>query len=341
MKNKFYNQFATETYEQAKMINGNPSGIINLAKSPFKWCRGLWDVMHSYTWFTSECNLAQDRPYYLKLDKDGKYTYDLALAQLITNDSLQTKQLSEGVNGLITAPEVCSLITRQAYEEANHSNTYTTAAEEVTDDDNVVYNLHKVDKMLISKNQMVADMFENINTDKETITDQEKLVTFAANQILEQLVFPGGFLMLWSFNFPGTNKMISFIERDETGTHVPLFMNIFNTTVRQVGITEETVTSIQHLIKAMVDIEIKWTKYLAKNKLGFSDQAIELYVQYHGNSVCKNLNLPLVYDETDGGPLMSIVHSKSMLSGNNVKANFFETAVSDYDVAGLDGSEDY
>ena len=42
------------------------------------------------------------------------------------------------------------------------------------------------------------------------------LVAFAANQVLEELVFPGGFVTLWSLGHKmiGTAKDISFIERD-------------------------------------------------------------------------------------------------------------------------------
>jgi len=213
-KKRFYNQFTDERYQDAKVLNGLPSGIVNQVKTPHKWAKSLWDIMLSYTWFVSECNLGQDKVPYINLTEESRYAHDLALAQLITNDSIQTKQLTEGVNGYVTNKVINACLTRQAFEEALHATTYTSMAEDICLDIDRIYELHHKDKMLAKKNQNVADMFEVLNSNPETATDSDKQLVFVANQILEKLVFPGGFVVLWSFNFVGTNKAIGFIERD-------------------------------------------------------------------------------------------------------------------------------
>jgi len=61
-----------------------------------------------------------------------------------------------------------------------------------------------------------------------------------------------------------------------------------------------------------------------------------MYIEYIANSVCTNLKIPLQYDVTDGGPLMEIYVTHSMLSNVKMKTNQFESKVGDYTVGGLD-----
>ncbi len=335
---KYYDEETNEKFVDAKIIGGKPSGVINQVKEPFKWARTIYKLMQSYTWYVSECNVSQDKIPYKILPEEHKYAYDMALGQLIVNDSIQTKQLVDGISRYITSPSVNICLVRQAYEEAEHSVTYTTIAEEVCDDVDRIYELHKHEPMLARKNRAVTEMYDNVTQENKIPTGQELIIAFTANQILEQQVFPGGFVVLWSFNFTGTNKAIQFIERDESGTHVPLFKNIFRAAVKQEGLLPDTLIKIKAMIKHMNDEEIIWTKHISKNLLGFSDNSIKMFVEYHSNSVCKNLNIDLLYDVTDGGPLMSLFKQQSLLYGKT-KTNFFETASGDYAVNSLD--EDY
>jgi ribonucleoside-diphosphate reductase beta chain len=296
--------------------------------------------MENNGWYPEECNLSRDIVKYKALSDEQKYAYDMALAQLVQDDSVQTHQLVEDISKYITSPVVKSAITLQAYQEANHSRSYSVTAETVVGDPDKIYNLYKTEPMLARKNEAVFKMYENITADDKNPTTQELLIAFAANQILEELVFPGGFVVLWSFGFPGTSTMISFIQRDETGTHVPLFRNIFRTAVKENSIEDSTIETISKMIVHMCEEEKIWTKHITKALLGFSEAAVDLYVEYFANSVCKNLNIPLLYPVTDGGPLMSIVEENSLLTtSSSTKSNFFETAVVDYSKNSID--DDY
>jgi len=336
---KLYNPGSTETFNEAKIINGNPNGIINFNDTPHQWAVSIYELMGNYTWFTKECGLAQDKVPYINATDAQRYTYDMSLAQLITNDSVQTKQLVDSITGVVTSPVVGACLARQAYEESLHSQSYAVAAAEVCQDSDRIFTLYKTEPALARKNNAVAAMYEKINQQDVEPTDQDKLLAFVANQILEELIFPGGFIALWSLGWSGTCKTISFIERDESGTHVPLFKNIFRTAVKQVGISQETIDIAISMITDMADEEKIWTKHITKGSLGFSDKAIDLLVEHKANSVCNNLNLPLQYLVTDGGPLMTIHDNYSMLSKSKTKSNFFEVPVGDYSIGGLD--EDY
>lgn len=334
---KYYNPESLEDFGEAKIINGTPSGVLNFNKTPHKWGVQIYRMMEGYTWFPEECHLAQDKVAYQNLIPEKKYAYDMALGQLIADDSMQATQLVGSISSYITSPVINACLTRQAYEETNHSRTYAVAADEVCQDSDRIYNLHKTEPALARKNLAVSSMYEEVNSDNPGV--QELLVAFAANQILEELVFPGGFITLWSLGMPGTCKAISFIERDEKGTHVPLFKNIFATAKRENTLEPETQEKILQLIGFMADEEKIWTKHITKKLLGFSPGAVDLFVEFQANSVCDNLKLPPLYERTDGGPLISIVDQYSMLSSSKKKTNFFEQPVGDYTVNGLD--DDY
>lgn len=335
-----YNLGSTEDFADSKIIGGNPSGIINFNRTNFKWALNIYNLMESNQWFPSEANLGQDKTPYSQLSDAERYKYDMALSQLISNDSIQTNQLMDSINRYITSPVVNTTLALQAYQEANHTKSYSVCVEEVCQDEDRIYNMHKHEPALARKNKAVADMYAKMY-DGDEPTEQDLLVAFAANQILEELVFPGGFVALWSLGskMAGTAKMIQFIERDESSTHVPLFKNIFNAAVKQVGLEPETEQTILNMIKHMTEEEKIWTKHITKGTLGFSDAAIDLLIESKANSVCANLKLPLLYQVTDGGPLMAIIHQYALNSPTKKKANQFEVPVSDYAVNALD--DDY
>jgi len=338
MKKQYYNPDSTENFMDAKIIGGDPSGIINTSRSPHKWALPLYRLMESYTWYPEECNLSGDKQLYNNLSDDMKRAYDMALAQLIQNDSVQAKQLPEGIAPYITSPMISACLVRQAYEETNHARTYALGAEEVCSDVDRIYTMDKHEPALLRKNLAVSKMYESIQT-KNNPDSQDILKIAAANQVLEELVFPGGFCVLWSFKFPGTSKAIGFVQRDEQGTHVPLFKNIFREIKNQEGIENSTLEYIRNLVKHMVNEEKIWTKEISKPLMGFSDKAIDMFIEYQGNSVLTNLGLEPEFEITDGGPLLEFVRLNSMLSKDRKKTNFFEISVGDYARNTID--EDY
>ena len=341
---KIYNLISEEDFNDAKIINGNPSGIINFEKTNHKWATSLWDLMESRTWFPKEINVSSDKTSYPKLTEYQHRSFDLVLAQLITNDSIQTNQLMDSINRYITSPVVNACLSRQSYEEANHSRSYAVMAEDICGDTDRIYNMHKHDEGLARKNNAVAQMYAKVNS-SDNPSDYDVLKAAAANQILEKLVFPSGFVILWSMKslMPGTGQMISSIDRDED-SHVILFKNIFRSIKNQIiessfyhdTTLSKTIEEIKDMIIDMAEEEKIWAKYASKGLLGFSEAAIDKYVEFKANAVCKNLKIDNIYTESNGGPLYSIEVENSLLIGDK-KTNFFETQVVDYSVGSLQG----
>lgn len=346
VRKKIYNYGSDESLKAPTIIGGNPTGVISYNQTPHKFAQLIYRAMQDGTWFAQQVNISKDKVNYPLLPENIKRSYDLVLAQLIMNDSIQTNQLVDSINQYITSPVVNAALALQAYQESQHSDSYSIMAEDICQDTDRIYELHKHDEELFLKNKAVADMY-NILYQGTTPTNEDLLLAFAANQILEELVFPGGFVFFHSIEnyMPSTDEMICEIQKDER-LHVRLFQGIFRTAIKESfdGVVPAIVIErIHNMVKIMVDAEIRWTKYVTKDMLGFSDHSIKVYIESQGNSVCNNLGLPLLYEEVplEKNPLKQklLSHYKNA-EEVTTKSLFFEANVADYQKTGPDMSAD-
>lgn len=118
-----YNYSSDEDFMEAKVIGGNPNGIFNFNRCPQKWAQEIYRNMRDRTWFPQQVNISKDKVNYPKLDPKMKKSYDLVLAQLISNDSIQSSQLVERINCFITSPIVNACLIQQATDECGKPET--------------------------------------------------------------------------------------------------------------------------------------------------------------------------------------------------------------------------
>lgn len=365
--------FNQEGKKFCNIIGCESDGVIDFVDPDYKWAANLWDQMIANTWFPSEVSLSKDKILFEKLPNNLKAIYKTNLAQLIANDSIQTNQLQDRINPYITSPIVNAVISRQAWEEANHSKSYAVLGEEVLDyfDKKEIYTLNKKNRYLYNKNKEVSKMFEQLyKSDRKIVSFLSKetnekiinfleeklnvrfeptigdlLLAFVANNVLERMIFYPGFTLMWWFGeehgLLGTAKMIQFIERDEY-THVVLFKNIFRTAVKELlvdtkHLPEEFIERIYKLLKHMTWVEINWMLYLAKqaNINGFNEDTISQFIQDKANSICKNLGIDKLYPDVKDGGLIETFVDKWSLVGKDNKTSFFESKVADYSLGTL------
>ena len=125
---KIFNLDSQEPYTNAKVAFGNPNGIINFERNNHKWAFSLYKKMCERTWFPGHVNISKDKVDYPVLGEAQKRAYDLVLAQLITNDSIQANQLADKINSFITSPVVNAAIIRQSWEECYVEGTEVLTA---------------------------------------------------------------------------------------------------------------------------------------------------------------------------------------------------------------------
>jgi len=333
-RKEIYNPDSKENLNDRRIFGGNSDGMINFTKMKYQWALNLWDTMEGNTWFPKEVQMTGDAKDYKFLTPPEKRMYNLVLSQLIFMDSLQTNNLMDNINPYITAPEVNACLSRQAYEEANHSKSYAVMVESISDNTDEIYNMWKNDTQLREKNNYISDVYKNLSGD---ITDEKILLALFANQILEGLYFYAGFAAIYALGksgkMLGSSQMIRFIQRDEV-THLLLFQNMINSVRKERPdlFTKELEEKVRTMFRKAVELESSWGSYITQGQvLGFTDTIIKQYIQYLAD---KRL------DAVGYKPEYNVKHPIPWVDGyasfNDQRTNFFEGNVVNYSKGSID-----
>ena len=323
-----YNPSSLENINDRRTFGGNPDGMINFTRVKYPWALNLWDVMEGNTWFPKEVQMTQDAKDYKFLTPSEKRMYDLVLSQLIFMDSLQTNNLMDNINPYITAPEINAILSRQAYEEANHSKSYAVMVESISDNTDEIYDMWKNDIKLREKNNFISESYENLTGD---ISDKKIVLAMFANQILEGIYFYAGFAAIYALGksgkMLGSSQMIKFIQRDEV-THLLLFQNLINSTrqERPELFDAKLEAEVRQMFKQAVDLESSWGDYITKGQiLGFTKDIIRQYIEYLADRRLEAVGYAPEYNVTNPIPWVD-----GYSSFNEQRTNFFEGNVVNY-----------
>lgn len=329
-----YNPDSNESLNDRRIFGGNSDGMINFTKMKYQWALNLWDMMEANTWFPKEVQMTGDAKDYKYLTEPEKRMYDLVLSQLIFMDSLQTNNLMDNINPYITAPEVNACLSRQSYEEANHSKSYAVMVESISDNTDQIYNMWKTDDKLKEKNDYIAEVYRNL---AGGITDEKILLALFANQILEGLYFYAGFAAMYALGkagkMLGSSQMIRFIQRDEV-THLILFQNMINSTRKERPelFTAELENTVREMFRKAVQLEASWGAYITQGQiLGFTDKIIEQYIQYLADRRLEAVGYKAEYNVKHPIPWVD-----GYASFNDQRTNFFEGNVVNYSKGSID-----
>ena len=329
-----YNPDSKESLNDRRIFGGNSDGMINFTKMKYQWALNLWDTMEANTWFPREVQMTGDAKDYKYLTEPEKRMYDLVLSQLIFMDSLQTNNLMDNINPYITAPEINACLSRQSYEEANHSKSYAVMVESISDNSDQIYDMWKTDLKLKEKNNYIATVYENLSGH---VTDEKIVLALFANQILEGLYFYAGFAAMYALGksgkMLGSSQMIRFIQRDEV-THLLLFQNMINSVRKERPdlFTVDLEEKVRVMFRKAVELESSWGSYITQGQiLGFTDGIIKQYIQYLAD---KRL------DAVGYKPEYNVKHPIPWVDGyasfNDQRTNFFEGNVVNYSKGSID-----
>ena len=323
-----YNPSSQESLNDRRTFGGNPDGMINFTKCKYEWAIRLWDQMEGNTWFPKEVQMTQDAKDYKYLTPPEKRMYDLVLSQLIFMDSLQTNNLMDNINPYITAPEINAILSRQSYEEANHSKSYAVMVESISSNTDSIYDMWKTDAKLKEKNNFIADVYKNLSGE---IDDKKIVLAMFANQILEGLYFYAGFAAMYALGksgkMLGSSQMIKFIQRDEV-THLLLFQNMINSTKKERPelFTDELEQEVREMFRKAVDLESSWGDYITQGQiLGFTKGIIRQYIEYLADRRLEAVGYEPEYNVKHPIPWVD-----AYSSFNDQRTNFFEGNVINY-----------
>jgi ribonucleoside-diphosphate reductase beta chain len=329
-----YNPSSSENLTNRRTFGGDPDGMINFTRCKYEWAVKLWDTMEGNTWFPKEVQMTQDAKDYKYLTYSEKRMYDLVLSQLIFMDSLQTNNLMDNINPYITAPEINAILSRQSYEEANHSKSYAVMVESISDNTDEIYDMWKTDTQLREKNNFISGVYQNLAGD---IDDKKIVLAMFANQILEGLYFYAGFAAMYALGksgkMLGSSQMIKFIQRDEV-THLLLFQNLINSTKQERPelFTPELEQEVRYMFRQAVDLEASWGDYITQGQiLGFTKNIIRQYIEYLADRRLEAVGYAPEYNVKHPIPWVD-----AYSSFNDQRTNFFEGNVINYSKGSID-----
>ncbi|MFT5836413.1 MAG: ribonucleoside-diphosphate reductase beta chain [Sulfurimonas sp.] len=336
---KIFNPESTELTH--KVVGGDPSGIANFSQPSRVIYKTIYEGMLDRTWFPSQVDLSDDIKAMMNLRPEEVRFYELTFGKLIFNDSVITNRIMDNFNQYITDPIANACLARQAFEESLHSQSYAFIGDDVLQkangDSEKVYNLFKTDDMLLK-------LASDINADYSSFDDGTEVnaghlaLGAIANLALEGVSFPAGFLAIWSLGdkMKGSASMITEISKDELGSHLPLYVNLYNHIHTDAKLDKPKYDKMarEMLIRA-TEREIEFLKYSSEGVLGYSVSSIENFMHWICNERFRELGFELHYPKantTDG--LVKIFKNYSQL--NETKTNFFEGTVKNYSKQNLD-----
>lgn len=110
---------------------------------------------------------------------------------------------------------------------------------------------------------------------------------------------------------------------------------IFRTAIKEIfnGVVPDRIKErAKNLIIKMTDAEKRWTKYIAKDVLGYSDNVIDIFVEAQANSVCSNLLIDPIYPKVDdaNNPLRRVLLNHLPVNNGGRRGGVFEGNIIEY-----------
>lgn len=321
-----------------RIINGNTTNLFNLNEVKYPWAQVYYRVMVANFWIPETVDLTQDTKDYAKLTPEETKAFDGIISFLTFLDSIQTNNIPN-IKAYVTAPEICSLLTKQEDQEVTHSQSYAYILESVVpvSKRNGVYEMWRTDKTLFTRNKYIADIYQKFVDEP---SDENFANVVVANYVLESIYFYNGFVFFYNLasrnTLLGVADEIRYIHRDEK-THVGLFANIINELKREnPGLIKEDV--VRRLFQEGVEQEINWTRHIIGNGvLGMDDKSTEKYTKFLANESVTKIGFEKLYPDVNENPYAHL----DRFSSSDVKGNFFEAKVTNYsNKAGVDGWHD-
>jgi len=284
--------------------------------------------------------LNEDAIMYQKLSAAESRAYRGIISFLTFLDSIQTVNLPN-FSDYITSSEVNLLLSIQSYQEAIHSQSYTTILETVVEasEREAIYYFWRDDKVLLERNEYIGRIYQDFNDKPDNASFFKALL---GNFLLESLYFYNGFAffdtLAYNSKMTATGRMINYIRRDEL-THVVLFANIIKEIRREFPeMYDEKV--VRAMFEEAVRQEILWSQHILGDSVpGMSKVTTEQYTRWLANDRLRMIKEDPLFPEALVNPYK---HLEAMADNNSEKTNFFESTVVNYtQSSSMKGSWDF
>lgn len=335
VRKPLFDEHGARPWQERRLIGGSTTNMLEFNNVKYEWAERLYMKMRSFFWLPEEVPLGDDRQGYAALRPEERRAYERILSFLIFLDSIQTANLGYIAN-YVTAPEVDVCLKTQAFFETVHSQSYdyilTSVVDAITRDS--VYNAWRDDSHLLERNRFVTDLYERFVNDP---TRENFVRVIMADLVLEGIYFYSGFAFFYALGrqgrMGGTVSVIRLINRDEN-LHLALFVQMMRVLREEEPdlFTEALDRELVDMLRHGVEHEAAWGRYVLEGAVaGLDVVELETYLRFLGNARARAVSLPPPFPGVDHHPLRWLDELASM---NQVKTDFFERRVGNYQKAG-------
>jgi len=274
-------------------------------------------------WTAEEIDLAQDlQDWNAKLNDDERHFIKHVLAFFAASDGIVNENLAINFLNEVQYPEARCFYGFQVMIENIHSETYSllidTYIKDPTEKDKL---FHAIDTVpCVGKKAEWALKWINSKS------FAERLIAFAA---VEGIFFSGSFCSIFWLKkrglMPGLTFSNELISRDE-GLHCDFACLIYNQLKNKLSV--ERITEI---ITNAVSIEKEFVSdALPVRLIGMNAELMCQYIEFVADRLLQSLGCPKFYNAANPFPFMEMISLQ-------VKSNFFEKRVAEYQKAGVMG----
>jgi ribonucleoside-diphosphate reductase beta chain len=307
------------------LINGESSGLLNWNDIAYPQMYTIYQTLLSNFWKAQEINMQDDIKQWDQLSAKEKDVFLRINTQLASLDSLQTPTMSQ-VMDYVSDPSCKAIFAVISQQEAVHNESYSYLLSSLVplNEQNERFNQAKEDPMVMKRNQIILETYENF---RKSPTSQT-LFELCVNSInLEGIYFYAGFAFFYNLarqqKMLKTSTMISYIQRDEMqhAYFTTMFLRILLTENPELN-TEENIKYLYNSIDQAVELEKEWADYILKDIERIDLREFEGYIEYLANKRLRQLGLNNLYDERENPMPWIHVFSDEMI--NETKSDFFE-----------------
>lgn len=345
-KPPLFNPNGSDERVNVSLFEANTTGLVYLDNVRYPKAYQLYRTMCEAIWFPERTSLSQDVTDYTYLSPEEKRAFKGILSFLIYLDSLQVGALTS-IQDAITAKEVQICVSAQNFFETIHSWSYQHMLSSIIPDQkerDEVYYFWKTDDVLRKRCEFIAERYETYrrNPSKENLW--KALITDLA---LEGIYFYQGFIFFFQLAFNkrsnnrgrmvGTASIIQQIRHDES-MHVAIYYLILKEVIKTYDVDVE---EMRAFISEVVEHEINWSNYIIKGIEGINSSTIDQYVKYLANLHLRAIGLEELYTDKKYkvNPYKHLEDTAS--KAGDMKANFFEAAVTNYNINHLGGWDNW
>lgn len=309
-----------------------------------KWAWDLFIDGAANNWMPTEVSMAKDIEQWKgnTLSNEEKLVVKRCLGFFAGSESLVANNLLLSIFKFVTDAECRQYILRQAYEESLHNLTVVYCCDSLSLDIDEVYQAYNSIPSIKAKDDFLMEISTDINRADFNINTIEGKREFLRNLITyyvvcEGIFFYSGFAMLLSFNrqnkLPGIGEQIQYTLRDES-LHIKFGTTLINR-IREdnprIWTKSFELETMQHIQKAM-ELEIDYAKDVLPNGiLGLNSEMFIEYMSFIANRRLTNLGIESPYKDAQN----PFSWMSEIIDLEKCK-NFFETRVTEYQVANIE-----